>query len=98
MADFQVATVCGAGVGTSTLLRINVEDVFKTFDLPFRVRVINTSISRAKGTKCDLIVTSETFAAEARTFCPSVITIKNFMDKEELKTKIGDFLSKQKLV
>lgn len=98
MADFKVLTVCGAGVGTSTLLRVNVDDAFKNFSLPFRVQVINTSMSRAKGIKCDLIITFETFATEARTFCPSVIVIKNLMDKQELKTKIGEYLKKENII
>jgi PTS system ascorbate-specific IIB component len=98
MADLKIVTVCGAGVGTSTLLKLNVEDVFKTFKLPCHVQVSNTSMSRLKGTKCDLAVTSETFATEARSCCPAVIVIKNFMDKEELKTKIGDFLREKKLI
>ena len=98
MADLKVLTVCGAGVGTSTLLRVNVDEAFKSFSLPFRVQVINTSMSRAKGTKCDLIITFETFSAEARSFCPSVVVIKNLMDKEELKTKIGAYLKEKKLI
>ena len=49
MKDLKVLTVCGAGVGTSTLLRMNINDAFKAFNLPFSVKVENTSLSRAKG-------------------------------------------------
>ena len=42
MKDLKVLTVCGAGVGTSTLLRMNINDAFKAFNLPFGVKVENT--------------------------------------------------------
>lgn len=93
MKELKVLTVCGAGVGTSTLLRMNINEAFKSFDLPFQVRVENTSLSRAKGAACDLMVTFESFAEDARKCCPDVIVVKNLMDKKELKEKIGEYLT-----
>lgn len=98
MKELKVLTVCGAGVGTSTLLRMNINEAFKTFELPFQVRVENTSLSRAKGVACDLIVTFESFAAEAEKCCPDVIVVKNLMDKKELKEKIGEYLAEKQLI
>lgn len=98
MGELRVMTVCGAGVGTSTLLRMNINDVFKEFALPFGVKVENTSLSRAKGAKCDLLVTFESFAKDAQKICPDVIVIKNLMDKKELKEKIGEYLTKKEYI
>lgn len=98
MKDLKVLTVCGAGVGTSTLLRMNINDAFKAFNLPFSVKVGNTSLSRAKGVACDLMVTFESFAGEARKCCPDVIVIQNLMDKKELKEKIGEYLTGKNLI
>ena len=98
MKELKVITVCGAGVGTSTLLRMNINDAFKSFNLPFPVKVENTSLSRAKGTKCDLVVTFESFAAEAEKICPDVIVVKNLMDKAELKEKAGAYLTGKGLI
>ena len=33
MSEIKFLTVCGAGVGTSTLLRINISNVLSTLDL-----------------------------------------------------------------
>lgn len=98
MKELKVLTVCGAGVGTSTLLRMNINDAFKSFQLPFQVRVENTSLSRSKGMSCDLMVTFESFAADARKCCPDVIVVKNLMDKNELKEKIGEYLTVKQLI
>ena len=98
MKDLKVLTVCGAGVGTSTLLRINIEDAFKSFHLPFNVSVSNTSISRAKGTQCDVVFTFSSFKDEANASFKNVILVNNLMDKQELRTKIGQFLKEQDLI
>lgn len=98
MNELRVLTVCGAGVGTSTLLRMNINDAFKSFALPFPVKVENTSVSRAKGTRCDLVVTFESFAEEAKKVCPDIIIVKNLMDKAELKEKVGEFLKEKNLI
>ena len=98
MKELKVLTVCGAGVGTSTLLRMNISEAFKSFSLPFPVKVENTSLSRAKGTHCDLVVTFESFAAEAVKLCPDVIIVKNLMDKSELREKVGAYLASKELI
>ena len=98
MKELKILTVCGAGVGTSTLLRMNVSDVFNSFQLPYSVRVENTSISRAKGTACDAIVTFESFAADVKKICPQVIIVKNLMDKKELREKLGKYLEDNNLL
>ncbi len=98
MKELKVLTVCGAGVGTSTLLRMNISDAFKTFNLPFYVKVENTSLSRAKGSSCDLMVTFDSFAEEVRKYCPDVIVIQNLMDKKELQAKIRAYLTEKNLI
>ena len=95
MSEIKFLTVCGAGVGTSTLLRINIGNVLSTLDLDRSYSVENVSMSRAKGIKCDFVITFESFANEAREFCDSVLVIKNLMDKNELKEKLTEALTKK---
>lgn len=98
MNDLKILTVCGAGVGTSTLLRINIEDAFKSFHLPINISVSNTSISRAKGTQCDVVFTFSSFKDEASAAFKNVILINNLMDKQELRAKVGQFLKEQNYI
>ena len=44
------------------------------------------------------MVTFESFAADARKCCPDVIVVKNLMDKNELKEKIGEYLTAKQLI
>lgn len=98
MRELKVITVCGAGVGTSTLLRVNLNKAFKAFNLPFNVKVENTSISRAKGTHADLIVSFPSFARELGTLNTDVIFINNLMDQKELSSKIEEYLKNKELI
>jgi PTS system ascorbate-specific IIB component len=98
MNELKVLTVCGAGVGTSTLLRMNINETIKSFNIGIPFKVENTSLTRAKGTRCDLIVTFASFEADARKLCDDVIVINNLMDKQELKQQIGEFLKKKQII
>lgn len=96
--ELHILTVCGAGVGTSTLMRMNTNEVVKSLNLPFPVIVDNTSLSRANGTRCDLIITFESFKKEVEKNNANVIVIKNLMDKAEIKQKLVDFLKEKDVI
>ena len=74
---------------------MNANDVIKSLHLPFSTTVENTSLSRVCGSRCDLIITFESFREEAKKCSPNVIVIKNLMDKEEIKNKILAFLNEK---
>ena len=44
MESMKIITVCGAGVGTSTLLRMNISKAFDSFKLPLDVTVENKGL------------------------------------------------------
>mgnify|MGYP002639253496 CR=1 FL=1 len=92
MKSFKVITVCGAGVGTSTLLRMNIDKTFKKFALPLEVTVENKGLSMSKGLMCDAVFTFESFADELRSCYEDVIVINNLMDMNELEEKIKKLL------
>jgi len=92
MKELKALTVCGAGVGTSTLLKMNVESAFNKLNLPFRTSVENVGLSRAGTVPADVVFTFETFAYDSEGFNAPVIIIKNLMDVEEIKGKIQTFL------
>lgn len=87
----KILAVCGFGVGSSMILRMSVEKVCK--DLGISATVENTDVSSAQGAQVDYIFTSEELASQLRgtVSCP-VITIKKYMDKEEVKTKFQEVL------
>lgn len=98
MKNFKVITVCGAGVGTSTLLRMNIDKTFRKLNLPMEVIVENKGLSMSKGLMCDAVFTFESFAEELRSCYEDVVVINNLMDMNELEEKVKELLEKKDLL
>jgi PTS system ascorbate-specific IIB component len=88
--DLEVLTVCGVGMGTSLILRMTAEEVFKQLGL--RAHVTATDVSSARGMKSDLLIGQEMHTTEFEGRVPIVISVHNFIDKNEMKTKIEQAL------
>ena len=98
MKTFKVITVCGAGVGTSTLLRMNIQKTFDKFNLPLNVVVENKGLSMSKGLMCDAIFTFESFGDELKSNYEDVVVINNLMDMKEIEKKVRALLIKKNLL
>jgi len=86
----KVLTVCGAGVGTSNLMRSYVEDAFK--ELGIKVQVENAGLSRAKSLSPDLVITSPSFKSLGDELAVDVIILQNLFDKDGIKAKIAEWI------
>ncbi|MCI6704337.1 MAG: PTS sugar transporter subunit IIB [Erysipelotrichaceae bacterium] len=95
MESMKIITVCGAGVGTSTLLRMNISKAFDSFKLPLDVTVENKGLSVAKGLHCDAVFTFSSFYDELKDAYDEVIVINNLMDMNELTKKVKELLIKK---
>jgi len=84
--ELEVLTVCGVGMGTSLILRMTAEDVFK--ELGLRARVTATDVSSARGMRSDILIAQEMHATEFVGHVPIVVSVKNFIDKDEMRTKL----------
>ncbi|KFI68409.1 PTS sugar transporter subunit IIB [Bifidobacterium magnum] len=81
----DILCVCGMGIGTSVLLKTNVEQA--AADLGMDVVVTTSDAGSAKGTANmnDLVLTSAELAPELEGTTTLVEAISNFMDLEEIK-------------
>ena len=89
-----IQTVCGFGIGTSLMLKINLEGLIKKNNLD--ANVICADVSSFAGNECDMIFCSselvDTIAPRANV---PIITINNFMDADELETKLIENLKEK---
>lgn len=80
----KIQTVCGFGIGTSLMLKINLEGLIKKNNL--QAEVICADVSSFVGNDCDMIFCSaelyDTIAP--RTNVP-IVKINNIMDSNELE-------------
>jgi len=84
--------VCGFGVGSSMMLRMQVDKVAKEMGL--KATVENTDLTSAKADRPDAIFTSNELAPEIRNAvtCP-VFAIKRYTDRTEIKAALEEFLA-----
>lgn len=87
----KILAVCGMGLGSGLLLRMQAEKALrqlgKSSDVDVEVTDIGTA--RAMAATADLIITSEELAEQLGPVKPRVITISNFIDLGEMVTKLG---------
>lgn len=82
-APLSVVTVCGVGMGSSLILKMTAEAVFR--DLGLKVRVENTDLPGLRGMRPDVVLAQPMHAAEIRGAAPIVIEVTDFVNKEKLR-------------
>lgn len=82
----KVLVVCGFGVGTSLILKMNIEKVLKENGIEADVE--NTDITTASSVSSDVIFTSKEFVStlKGKTDAP-LIVINNFLSNAEIEEK-----------
>ena len=85
----SIMCCCGSGLGSSMLVRMNVEKVLKKIGVT-GVDVIHSSVSDATDSAADLFIVGGDLATFVKNL-PRVIILDNIMDMEELETKIKEF-------
>ncbi|MCD5076330.1 PTS sugar transporter subunit IIB [Enterococcus gallinarum] len=83
---------CRAGVGSSLMLKIKVNEVIRENDFPIEVE--HASLDAVSGFTGDLIITLTDVANELRekNLKQTIIGINNIVDKKEIKEKIASAL------
>ena len=84
--ELVVLTVCGVGMGSSLILRMTAEDVFKQLGL--HARVTATDVSSARGMPADILIGQEMHTGDFEGLVPVVVSVTNFLDKDEMKAKL----------
>lgn len=82
----KILAVCGMGFGSSMVLRMTIEAVLKEAQIKAQVAV--SDIGTAKSEKADVIVTSTEFASLLKGLGTPIVTVKNYVDRKEMKEKL----------
>jgi PTS system ascorbate-specific IIB component len=84
----KILAVCGMGLGTGLLLRMQAEKALREIGVEADVEVADIGSARALAPTADLILTSEELAAQLGAVRPRVVTITNFIDLREMVDKL----------
>jgi PTS system ascorbate-specific IIB component len=88
----KIITVCGMGIGTSVLLKMNAEKALRALGLDADADVEAADIGTARGAArtADLVLTSEDLVEELGQVTAKVVVIDNFTNVAEIQQKIQD--------
>ena len=84
----KIVTICGAGIGSSGILKVNAERVLRKLDIDATVVAADIGSVKEVAADAQVILTSAEFVdAIGQTFA-DVIVIENYFDTDELSAKL----------
>lgn len=84
----KIVTICGAGIGSSGILKVNAERVLARLGIDAEVTAADVSSVAAIAADAQVILTSAEFVDAIGKTYADVIVIENFFDTEELGRKL----------
>lgn len=88
---FKIATICGAGVGSSMMLRVFVQEILEKHGIMAEVDA--SDIGSVSPDNYDILITTSDFAESLRSAQATVIKIDNMMDKVYLEEQLMDYIN-----
>lgn len=85
----KIVAVCGMGIGTSVLLKMNAEKALRAMDVDADVEAADIGTARGAARTADVVLTSAELADEIGEVRAEVIVIDNFTDVNEITEKLG---------
>jgi PTS system ascorbate-specific IIB component len=84
----RIVTVCGMGIGTSILLKMNTEKALRALGVDGEVEVADIGTARGVARTADLVLTSADLAEELSGIPTKVVVINNFTSVDEITQKL----------
>jgi PTS system ascorbate-specific IIB component len=84
----KILAVCGMGLGSALILRMQAEKALRELGLEADLEVADIGTARAVAPSADIILTTEELAQQLGQVKPKVVTISNFIDLPEMVAKL----------
>jgi len=87
----KIVVICGAGIGSSGILKVNAERVLKKLDIRATVVAVDVTSLAEAAAGAQVILTSSEFVgaiAEIGASNADVVVVNNYFDTAELTEKI----------
>jgi PTS system ascorbate-specific IIB component len=88
----KIIAVCGMGIGTSVLLKLNAEKVLKMLDVEATVDAADVASVRKVSFDAQIILTTPDLVDQLQGLPAEIIPIEHVFDLEELSTKLSKAL------
>lgn len=90
----KIMAVCGAGLGSSFMMEMNIKKVLKTLNVT--AEVDHSDLGSVTQDAADVFVMGKDIAYSANLPEHKVIIINNIIDLKEVEAKISDYLNSGK--
>lgn len=84
----KIVAICGAGIGTSGILKVNAERVLQRLGIDATVVAADLDSLAVEADDAQVILTSPEFVAAIGQAYADVIVVQNYFDTEELSVKL----------
>ena len=84
----KIVTICGAGIGSSGILKVNAERVLARLDIEAIVIAADIASVQDVAADAQVILTSAEFVEAIGSTFADVIVIENYFDTTELSAKL----------
>ena len=86
--DVLIFSVCGAGIGTSVLLKANVDKVLSRLEVEAEVRAVTVDSVLSGPVHAQVVIATEEVASQLDGLASEVVVVKNIFDLAELEEKL----------
>lgn len=84
----KVVAICGAGVGTSAILKVNAERVLERLDIEADVTASDVASLATTAADAQVILTSPELVSRIGATNADIVVIDNYFDLKELEDKL----------
>ena len=86
----KIVAVCGMGIGTSVLLKMNAEKALRNMGVDADVEATDIGTARGAARTAQIVLTSADLVEEIGEVPAKVVVINNFTSVEEVTQKLTD--------
>lgn len=84
----KIVTICGAGIGSSAILKVNAEKALVALGLSAEVVAADVASVRRVADDANVILTSQEFVEAIGDTYAEVIVIRNHFDQQEISAAV----------
>ncbi|TDC53662.1 PTS sugar transporter subunit IIB [Actinomadura sp. KC345] len=85
----KLLAVCGMGIGTSIILKMNAEKALERLGVDGEVEVADIGSARGAAVTADVVLTSSELAEELGDVPADVVVVDSFVDVDEITGKLS---------
>ena len=81
----KVMVACGCGMGSSQMLKMKAEQLFRKLGIPATIEHTSIEFAKSEANKYDVVIINEQFLKDFKKTTAKVIGLKNILSTKEME-------------